>query len=100
MLARNFPHRLQEAQLQGDRLRGNHRCRLHEFFRSLKLAFGVYDFRAPFPLRLGLAGHRALHAVRQNNVFDLYRSDFDSPRIGLPIDDFLQPQIYLVALRE
>src|SRR5215472_17316103 len=65
MLARNFPHRLQEAQLQGDRLRGNHRCRLYEFFRSLKLAFGVYDFRAPFPLRLGLAGYRALHAVRQ-----------------------------------
>jgi hypothetical protein len=41
MLARNFPHRLQEAQLQGDRLRGNHRCRLHEFFRGLKLALGL-----------------------------------------------------------
>jgi hypothetical protein len=102
MLARNFLHRLQEAQLQGDRLRGNNRCRLHEFFRGLKLGFGVHDFRAPFPLRLGLAGHRALHAVGQNNVFDLYGSEFDSRRIGLPIDDFLHAsdQIYLVALRE
>jgi hypothetical protein len=26
-----------KAQLQGDRLRRNHRCRLHEFFRGLKL---------------------------------------------------------------
>jgi hypothetical protein len=26
-------------------------------------AFGVYDFRAALPLRLGLAGHRALHLV-------------------------------------
>jgi hypothetical protein len=89
MLARNFFHRLQEAQLQGDRLRRNHRCRLHEFLRGLKLAFGVYDFRPALPLRLGLAGHRALHAVGQNNVSDLYGSYFDSPRIGLPIDDLL-----------
>jgi len=50
MLARNFPHRLQEAQLQGDWLRGNHPCRLHEFFRSPKLVFGIYDFSASFPL--------------------------------------------------
>jgi hypothetical protein len=27
-----------DAQLQGNRLRGNHRCRLHEFFRGLKLS--------------------------------------------------------------
>jgi hypothetical protein len=45
-----FPHRLQEAQLQGDWLRGNHPCRLDEFFRSPKLVFGIYDFSASFPL--------------------------------------------------
>ena len=59
------------------------------FFRGLKLGFGVYDFGSSLPLRLGLAGHRALHAVGQNNVSDLYGSHFDSPRIGLPIDDLL-----------
>jgi hypothetical protein len=70
-------------------LREDHRCRLHEFFRGLKLAFGVYDFSAALPLQLGLASHRALHAVGQNNISDLYGSHFDSPRISLPIDDLL-----------
>jgi hypothetical protein len=58
-------------------------------FRRLKLAFGVDDFRAALPLRLSLTGHRALYAVGQNNVSDLHRSHFDSPRVGLPIDDLL-----------
>jgi hypothetical protein len=75
--------------LQGDRLLRNHRCRLHEFFRGLKLAFGVYDFRAALPLRIGLAGHRTVHTFKQNNVSDLYRSHFDPPEIGLPIDNLL-----------
>ena len=64
-------------------------CRLHEFLSGLKLGFGVYDLGTSLPLRLGLASHRALHAVGQNNVSDLYGSHFDSPRIGLPIDDLL-----------
>jgi hypothetical protein len=55
----------------------------------LKLAFGVYDFGAALPLRLGLAGHRPFHAVGQNNISDLYGSHFDSPWIGLAIDDLL-----------
>jgi len=78
--------------LPGDRLRGNHRCCLHEFLSGLKLGFGVYDFGMSLPLRLGLAGHRPLHAVGQNNISDLYGSHFDSPRIGLPIDDLLSPR--------
>jgi hypothetical protein len=41
------------------------------------------------PRRFSLAGHRALHTVGQNNVSDLYSNHFDSPRIGLPIDDLL-----------
>jgi len=74
-----------DAQLQGNRLRGNHRCRLHEFFRGLKLAFGVYVFCAALPLRLGLAGHRAFHAVGQNNFSDLYSRASKRTRINQTI---------------
>jgi hypothetical protein len=41
--AGDFPHGLEEAQLQRDRLFADHRGRLHHLLGGLKLAFGVDD---------------------------------------------------------
>jgi len=89
MFAGNFAHRLQEAQLQRNRLLAHHRRSLHHFFRSLKFALGVDDLRATFALGFGLLDHRPLHRVGQRNILDLNGRDFDAPRFGLPVDDLL-----------
>ena len=56
-LRRDFLHRLQEAQLQGDGLGGDHAAGFDELGGGLKLPFGIDDFGPAFPFALGLAGH-------------------------------------------
>ena len=90
MFAGDFAHRLQETQLQRDRLLAHHRGGLHHFFRGLKFAFGVDDLGPALSLGFGLLRHRALHRVGQRHVLHLDRRDFDAPWFGLPVDDLLQ----------
>src|SRR6266540_7377937 len=54
MLAGDLAHRLQEAQLQRNRLLAHHRRSLHHFFSSLKFAFSIDDLRAALALGFGL----------------------------------------------
>src|ERR1700745_1469518 len=61
MFAGNFAHRLQETQLQSNRLLAHHRRGLHHFFRGLKFALGVDDLCPALALSFGLLGHGALH---------------------------------------
>ena len=58
------------------------------------------DFGPSLTLGLGLAGHGALHLLRQVNMLDLDVGDLDPPGIGLAIEDFLQLQVDAVAVRE
>ncbi len=63
MLARNFAHGLEEAQLQRNRFLAHHRRGLHHFFRSLEFTLGVNDLGSALALGFGLLGHGALHCV-------------------------------------
>src|SRR5206468_4191887 len=52
----------------------------------LVLTLGVDDLRAPLTFRLGLAGHRTLHAARDLDVLHLDDRDLDAPRCGRLVD--------------
>jgi hypothetical protein len=54
-----------------------------EFGRRLELAPGTDHLGAALPLRLGLAGHGALHHLRDLDVLDLHDLRVDAPRFGL-----------------
>ncbi len=66
----------------------------------LVLALGVDHLRAPLALGLGLARHRALHALRDLDVLDLDDRDLDAPRRRRLVDDPLQDRVDLLALRQ
>ena len=74
--------------------------RVLEPLRGLVLTFSGDHFGAPFALRFGLAGHRALHVRGDLDVFDLDDRDLDPPRRGLAVDDSLQDRVDLVPLGE
>ena len=92
--------RLQVAQLQRDRVLLDHERRVLQPLGGLELALGVDHLRAPLALGLGLAGHRALHALRDLDVLHLDDRDLDPPGRGLLVDDPLQDRVDLLALRE
>ena len=100
MLAGNLAHGLEEAELKRDRLLADQRCRLHHFLGGLKFALGVNDLRAPLTLGLGLFGHRPFHAVGQGHVLHFHGGNFDAPRLGLAVDNFLQLLIDHITLGE
>src|SRR4051812_46345201 len=92
--------RLQIAQLQRGGVRAHDLRRVEEALGRLELALGVDDLRAALALGLGLAGHRALHPLRDADVLDLDRRDLDPPRVGLLVDDLLEGLVEALALGE
>src|SRR5205085_9796352 len=90
-LGRYLGQGLQVAQLQGLRLRADHPRRVGQRLGGLELPAGVDDLGALLALGLGLARHRALHRLGQLDVLDLDGRDLDPPRLGLRVDDLLQP---------
>ena len=60
---RDLEQRLQVPQLQGRRVARMHLGGLRQLLGRLELALGADDLGAPLALGLGLARHRALHAV-------------------------------------
>src|ERR1017187_1038597 len=100
VFAGHFAHGLQVAQLQRNRFLGDQGSGLHHFLGGLEFAFRVHNLRAAFAFGLGLFGHCTLHAVGQRHVLHLHRRDFDAPRFGLAINDFLQLLVNDVALRK
>ena len=100
MLARHFAHGLEIAQLQRNRFFGNHRGGLHHFLGGLILAFCVDDFRPAFAFGFGLFGHRAFHAFGQGHFLHFNGGDFDAPRLGLFVYNFLQLLVDDIALRK
>src|SRR5213075_2249595 len=71
--------RLQIAELERDRMIGDHDRRVLQPLGSLELAFGVDHLCTPLALGLGLARHGALHARRDLDVLDLDDRDLDPP---------------------
>ena len=61
---------------------------------------GRDDLGPPFALGLGLAGHRALHPVRQVHVLHFDGRDLDAPRLGPLVDDPLEHGVDLLAVAE
>ena len=57
------------------------------FLRRFKLTLGIDDFSPPLALGFCLLCQRALHFLRQIDIFDLYIGNFNSPRLGLLIND-------------
>ena len=86
---------LQRARLARQRLRG-----LDQLLGRLGLALGVDDLGAPGALGLGLLRHGADHALIEIDVLDLHRRDLDAPVLGALIEDALQVDVELVALRQ
>ena len=52
---------------------------------------------APLALRFRLFRHCPLHFLRQVDVLQFDQNDFDPPRIGLLIEDLLNPAVDPVA---
>jgi hypothetical protein len=60
----------------------------------------VNDLRALLALRLGLAGHRALHVGRQIDMLHFHRRHLHAPGIGVLIEDLLQLLIEALSPRQ
>src|SRR5882762_9214195 len=99
-LVRDVGEGLQVAQLQGARLERQRLCRHDQLLGRLGLALGVDDLGAPGALGLGLLRHGANHAFIEIHVLDLDVRDLDAPVLGGLIEDALQVDVQLVALRE
>src|SRR5437762_1481956 len=82
MLAGDFAHGLEEAQLQRDRFFADHGGGLDHPFRRLKFAFGIDDLGAALALGFRLLGHRASHGVGQRHILHFDGRDFAAPRPG------------------
>src|SRR6266545_1383144 len=96
-LGGDLPHRLQIAQLHGDRKAHEDLRGLAELGGGLELALGVDDLGPALALGLGLLGHRALHVLWQVDLLHLDRRDLHAPRLGVLVDDPLQLLVHLVA---
>src|SRR6266545_4334602 len=96
-LGGDLPHRLQIAQLHGDRKAHEDLRGLAELGGGLELALGVDDLGPALALGLGLLGHRALHVLGQVDLLHLDRRDLHAPRLGVLVDDPLQLLVHLVA---
>ena len=68
--------------------------------RGLLLAFGVDDLGATRALGLGLLGDCADHAFVEIDVLDLDIRDLDAPGVGGLVEDALDVDVELVALRQ
>src|SRR5438046_2619505 len=99
-LGGDLPHRLEIAELDGDRVLRQDLGRVGELRRRLELAVGVDDLGAPLALGLGLLGHRALHVLGQVDLLDLHGRDLDAPGLRVLVDDALELLVDLVPRRE
>src|SRR5918994_4108414 len=97
LVDRDLPHRLEEPQLQCCGALQTICC-LPEALRCLKLTLRCYDLRPPLALRLGLAGHRPLHVLRDLDIFDLDDAHLHPPGVGLLIYDALEFVVYLLPI--
>ena len=94
----DLEQRLQVAQLQRRGVAAHDLGGVEQALGGLELALGVDDLGAALALGLGLAGHGALHALRDADVLDLDRGHLHAPRLGLLVDDLLQALVELLAL--
>ena len=100
MIARDLLERLQVAKLERDGTLAHDLRGLREPLRGLEFAFGRDHLGAALALGLGLRRDRALHILREIDIFQLDERDLHAPRLGLRIDDFLDARVELVALAE
>src|SRR5208283_1924537 len=89
VIARDLLERLQVAKLERDGTLVHDLRGLREPLRSLEFAFGRNHLGAALALGLGLRRDRALHILREIDIFQLDERDLHAPRLGLRIDDFL-----------
>jgi len=62
------------------------------------LALGVDDLGSFLPLSLGLAGHGALHAVRQLDVLEFYQGHFHAPVDSADVEDLADVQVRTIGI--
>ena len=70
------------------------------FGRRGELTFSVNQFCALLALGLCLLGHRAKHRFGEIDLLDLDILDFHTPRLGVLVEDGLDPRVELVAMRQ
>src|SRR6202165_5011706 len=99
-LVRDVGEGRQVAQLQGARLARQGLRRFGQLRGRLALALGVDDLGTPRALGFGLLRHGANHAFVEIDILDLNSRDLDAPRFGGLVEDALQVDVELVALRE
>jgi hypothetical protein len=78
---------LEVAQLQRQRVSRHHIGGLRQLAGGERLALGGDDLGPLLALGLGLANHRALHAVGQLDAPELDDRDLDSPLFCLHVED-------------
>src|SRR6266404_3153112 len=100
LVAGDLGERLQVAQLHRLRALREHGGGLLQLFGGLQLAFGVDHLGAPLALGFGLARDGAHHRLVQVDVLDLDVGDLDAPGVGLRVEDSLDVEIELLALRQ
>src|SRR4030088_1226097 len=99
-LVRDVREGLQGAQLQGARLARQGLRRFGQLRGRLALALGVDDLGTPGALGFGLLRHGGNHAFVEIDILDLDGRDLDAPGLGVLVEDALQVDVELVALRE
>src|SRR5580704_8942884 len=75
------------------------RC-IHQSLRSREFALRVNDFGTFFALSLGLLRHGAQHGFRHVYLLDLDVRHFHAPRRCVLVENALQAQVDLLAMRE
>ena len=72
--------------------------------RSLSAAWNspsaLMTFGAAVAFGFRLSGHGPLHRLGEIHILDFHDGDFNSPRLGVPIDDLLQAAVHFIPLRQ
>jgi len=76
--------------LNGGRVDTDHIGCLSQFLCSLELAVGMDDLGPSLPLRLRLPCNCPAHLFRQIDLLRLDQGDFDSPRLGVFVENVLK----------
>ena len=91
---------MQVAQRHGYRFAVQHGRGLGQFRRCLKFSLRGNDLGSASTFRFRLGRDGALHLLRQVDLLDLDLRHFDTPHLGLFVEDRLKSSIQLGALRE
>src|SRR5208337_4563071 len=100
VFGRDLLERLQIAKLERYWTLAHDLGGIGEPLRRLEFALRRDHLGAPLALGLSLRRDRALHVLRQIDIFQLNQRDLHAPRLGLRIDYFLDARVELVALAE